>query len=486
MDKFFLILIFVFFVIKDTFAQQQSFETFLKTHLSESFYEKTQLGMSIVDLSDGKQLSGYQENKWFVPASSLKIITSFVAYSILGKNFQYKTHLVYTGNVDKSGILYGNVILIGSGDPTLGSGRWSQKPDMEALLILITEEIKKAGIKEIKGKVLVDSSIFDDDPVSPTWQWNDIANYYGGGAHGFNISENEYHLFFHRDKEIGQKAGLDRIEPYIPGLEMENEVTVGPSGSGDQSYIFTKDSNYDKVVRGSIPYGKNIFKTKGAIPEPAKFMAYRMYDNIKKAGIICSKDAFDQAGSREAVTDTLVSFVSPELSQIIKTANAESINLYCESLLKTMGYLHSGKGRRTTGLEVVNRYFDDLGLKSNDVFLEDGSGLSARNYVSPRFFTTFLYKMVARYGQKEVSDMLPQAGEQGTVKGLLADNPEVQSYVRAKSGSMTGIYSLTGICKTSKGKWVTFCLMLNGSPAKESKQNRKQLEKILLAIHKYY
>jgi D-alanyl-D-alanine carboxypeptidase/D-alanyl-D-alanine-endopeptidase (penicillin-binding protein 4) len=94
--------------------------------------------------------------------------------------------------------------------------------------------------------------------------------------------------------------------------------------------------------------------------------------------------------------------------------------------------------------------------------------------------------MVLLYGQKEVLELLPKAGAEGTVKGLMAENPEVQSSVWAKSGSMAGIYSLTGICKTSKGTWVSFSLILNGSPAKESKQNRKQLEKILTAIHKYY
>lgn len=485
MIKIFPVFLFAFFTSKQIIAQT-GFETFLKTHLNESFYEKTQLGLSITDLSNGKKLVGFQENKWFVPASSLKIITTFVSYGVLGKKYQYKTHLMYTGNIDKSGTLYGDIILQGSGDPTFGSERWPQKPDLEDVLNIIVDEIKKVGIKEIKGKVLVDSSCFDDDPVSPTWQWNDIANYYGGGAQGFNISENEYHLFFHRETGIGQMAKLDRIEPYIPGLTVENEVTVGPTGSGDQSYIFTKESRFDKVVRGTIPYGKNIFKTKGAIPDPALFMAYRMYESITKAGIICPQDQFGKNTQIRQITDTIITFFSPELNFMAKTANAESINLYCESFLKTMGNKKSGKGQRTTGLEVVSQHIDSIGLNSNDVFLEDGSGLSTRNYVSPGFLTSFLHKMVLLYGQKEVLELLPKAGAEGTVKGLLAENPEVQSSVWAKSGSMAGIYSLTGICKTSKGTWVSFSLILNGSPAKESKQNRKQLEKILTAIHKYY
>lgn len=464
---------------------QADFESFLKTALKAPFYERAHLAVSVRDVQTGQILASFQDKKWMVPASSLKVLTTIVAYDILGADFRFETSLYTDGHIDKNGVLHGNVIVKGGGDPTLGSDRISGNPTLDKTLQSMVEAVKNQGIREIKGYIITDESIFADDPLAPSWQWNDIGNYYAGGAWGINIVENEYKIFFQRDKMIGSKADILYIEPNVPDLFLNGHVMVDKAGTGDNAYIFEGPKHYSKTLRGTIPFGKSLFPVKGALPDPPRFLAYRLMEALKKAGIASSdirttKEAFPMDSSK-----LILRLQSPSLLQIIQQANTESINLYCEAILKMIGHHGRAKGSRWEGIQYIKEVLQKDGLNPDYYHIEDGSGLSARNQVPAEFLTSFLQVMMKKHGIETISKLLPLAGKEGTVKAVLTDSP-ASGKVRVKSGSMQGIYTLTGHVHSSKGKHLVFCCMINGSPAKETKENRRHLEIIITAMHNFF
>src|SRR5690606_21806902 len=116
------VLIFIFVSLAHI-NSQSGFEKFLQNHINQPFYEKASLGVAVCDLRSGTYLDGMNAEKWMIPASSLKVITTFTAISVLGKNYQFQTKIMTDGFVDHSGALLGNIYITGGGDPTLGSER---------------------------------------------------------------------------------------------------------------------------------------------------------------------------------------------------------------------------------------------------------------------------------------------------------------------------------------------------------------------------
>jgi D-alanyl-D-alanine carboxypeptidase/D-alanyl-D-alanine-endopeptidase (penicillin-binding protein 4) len=151
--------------------------------------------LTLLDIESKKILASHRPDKVLVPASSLKLLTTLTGIKILGSEFKFKTGLYYSGSIDDQGVLNGDLIIVGGGDPTLGSSSYDGYPNFNALLASIVNAVKNQNINCINGLVIVDESVFDSYPIAPTWQWNDLGNYYASGAWGINVNENQYLLF---------------------------------------------------------------------------------------------------------------------------------------------------------------------------------------------------------------------------------------------------------------------------------------------------
>lgn len=467
-----------------TLNAQSGFAKFLQTHTSDDFYKKADIGIAVCDLNSGTFLGGTSHEKWMIPASSLKVITTFAALDLLGKDYQFETKIVTDGFIDHEGTLLGNIYIIGSGDPSLGSEKMKNTPSLQMILADIVSAIQKAGIKKIDGYIVADPSYFPGDPVAPSWQWNDIGNYYGSGAWGINVLDNTYTLVFDRNKAEGKTPSLLYIEPNIPDFKVTNDLIIGPVGSGDQSVIFSIPGSDKAIVSGSIPAGKSTYKVKGAINHPPLYLAFRLHQALELSNITNKGYKSIEDVEKKEENTLFYTHYSPTLNDIVRTTNHESINMYCEAMLHAIAREKSLSGLRKDGLLMIEKYLDSLGLTSTDIHLEDGSGLSSRNLVSPLFLAQFISKMKVQNGLSRMTDLLPEVGKEGTVASLLKNNP-IRKDIWAKSGSMSSVYSLTGICKTQSGKWVSFSIIINGSPEK-SAVNRSKTEEILISIHKFF
>lgn len=463
-------------------GQNQKMQANIDRILSSGELKHSNITLTVLDIGGDSIEASINPNTMAIPASSLKTLTTLSAVDLLGGDYRYKTTIAYKGVIQPDGTLKGDIHIIGSGDPTLGAGKFDGNDTYEGLLTKIAHFIKSAGITCIEGKVIGDESIYNSFPIAPTWQWNDLGNYYASGAWGINVNENKYTIHFSDRGTVGRRPTLLSHYPTVNNIEFSNEVAVDSAHTGDQAYIFGGPYDYTKRIVGTIPSGTGTFSIKGSIPEPPKFLAYKVVEELKKHGIQANGyDVVFTPGKGLIDKTSIGEFLSPTVAEIVQRANLESNNLYTESLLKTMGHEIRSSGSGQLGISAVRRLLKKLKVAHSCLVMQDGSGLSARNNVCSFLMADFLREYVTKNGFDHTASLLPVGGRTGTVRGLFKQS-SAAGKVWVKSGSMNSVQSYTGIVRTKSGSEKSFSIIVNGFSVKGSTV-RAKLEKVMKEIY---
>ena len=226
--KLYLCLLFLF-LIKFSYSQplkeqNHSVNKALSIIKNDTELKNAGVGFYAIDVNSGEIIAELNPDLALKPASTMKLITTATALEVLGANYKFETQLHYDGKIDTAKkILYGNIYIIGGGDPTLGS-KYFVQTRAKQFLDDWTNAIKRLGIDSITGSIIGDASIYSWDIVPPTWAWEDMGNYFAAGACGLSVYDNFYTLFFRTSHKIGGKSRITKIEPIIPGLTFDNQV----------------------------------------------------------------------------------------------------------------------------------------------------------------------------------------------------------------------------------------------------------------------
>ncbi|KGE15322.1 D-alanyl-D-alanine carboxypeptidase/D-alanyl-D-alanine-endopeptidase [Sphingobacterium deserti] len=376
-------------------------------------------------------------------ASTLKVITSVTALDILGPNYTYKTQLSYTGSIDSLGVLQGDIIVSGTGDPTLGSDRYPQA-NGETLLNKWIYTIKNAGIKAIHGRIIGDDLFYNGNDVPGGWSWNDIGNYYGAGISGLNWRENKFGLNFVAGA-VGQPAKL-RDEIKQGHVTIVNEVTTGTAGSGDNVYAYSSPYSTLIYLRGT--YGKDLNKKiEASMPDPALHLASELLQALNDQDILVdsiattSKRMMNQGERLTSSKTALDTHTSPPLKEIVHWFNQKSINLYGEALLKSFGQLSGNKSDTQQAAKLLAKYWEQkLKISSSELHIEDGSGLSPQNRVTTMAIAKIMHYAKGRPWFNDFRKSLPN------INGMTM-----------KSGTIGGVLGYTGYQEAA----FTFSLLIN-------------------------
>ncbi len=438
-----------------------------------------QVALSVRSIETGELVHHHNGDVLLIPASSLKVITTFTTLSAFGEDFKYRTTLGYRGDILSDGTLDGDLIIIGSGDPSLASPD-EEVLSLEDLLKDISRVLKSSGISCIAGGIVVDDSIYDSEGIHHTWPWDDLTNYYASGAYGFNFRENYYDVKFRSSSTPGELTEIVSISPDIGLSSLENRVVSGAKGSGDNAYIYGDPYGYDRYVKGSIPPGRSSFKIYGAIPNPARTFAELLSHHLRTQEI--KVDGAAVIGLEEPYI--LTAYQSPELGQLVKRANFESNNLYCEAFLKKIGARDKTSGVDfEDGVEAVYKYLDHIGVGQSGLTMMDGSGLSLKNRISTNFFTRFLATIANRESVNHITQYLPRTGQKDTtLERFMTDNASY-GHVWLKSGSLGGVLSYTGVIETQSGNWMSISLISNGHTVGNSRI-RKHFAQIIDEVYR--
>lgn len=436
-------------------------------------------GFCLLDPKSGKVISEYGSEKSLVPASSMKVITTISALNLIGENYRYTTAIEYDGVISKDSILTGNLYVRGSGDPTLGYDRLDSTLRFDSLFSVWAITLKNKGIKEITGNIIADASAFEDYATPGSWNWDDIGQYYGAGPYGLNVFENSYTLYY---SSTSSTSKVDSIYPDIEGLTIWNDVKVG--GAGDEAYIYGAPDNYYRYVVGTIPANRKAYPVEGSMPDPPLFLALELKKALADAGIKVQKQATTvYAMKREKlpvnnVRKLLFQYTSPPLSEIVFHTNQKSNNLYAETLLKTAGKVILNDGSRASGVKVVENYWKGRGIDLVGFNMEDGSGLSRLNVITPKQMCVILNYELSQPGFSTFKNSLPIAGQTGTLKTIAA-NTSAAGKIIAKSGSMYKVRSYSGYVKTKNGDLLPFCVIINNYTC-GSAEIKSKLEKLMV------
>jgi len=475
----FLFLLLLLFPI--SIFSQSKIQPALEAFLSDSELQNASVSITVVDVNSGSTIASFDSDRSLIPASSLKTVTTATALSVLGADYRYKTELQYSGNIDAAGTLKGDLYIKGYGDPTLGTEWLDQADDMPTVLAKFIAAIQAAGIKKIEGHVIGDGSFFPTSPVASTWQWEDMGNYYGAGAFGLNLHENWYWLDFQQNMKLDSTPKVKVVRPEVPVVFIENLVTSAPRGTGDNAYIYGAPFRHHVTIRGTIPVGTGTFTIKGSVPDAALFAAHQVTEQLKSAGIeVAGLPRSIFTATNEKARQTFYTHNSPELRDIVWEANHESVNLYCEVMLKTIGLKLKNNSDYDVAVDAIKEYWEAKGLATEGMRLRDGSGLSSRTNVSSRQMAGILRMIANDNSIFPTFNASLSTGAEGTLKGMFKGT-RAFSNIRAKSGSMTGVRSYSGYAKSAKGQLLSFSIIANNFTCKSSLM-RKKMEKLMASF----
>ncbi len=405
-------------------------------------------GFVVYDPKTKKVISSYNENTPLVPASTTKLLTTETALNLLGENFRWNTQLEHSGEIDAEGNLNGNLYIVGSGDPSLGTGK-AGASTYGSISQDFLFALQNKGIKKVNGNIYVQTAIFKENkmPVLPeNIIWLEHQNYYLPVGTTVNINPANEKLIVKKTNPFDQTTKrYFYVSPYI------NKMVYAEKYDGGALTTKLADAPFSLA---------NSFRT-----------------TLVKSGIAVSGkvEAKMTDGEPEA-RNFITTYKSPTLGDIVYDTNQRSDNALAEALLRMVGFQKKGDQTVDSGKAVVMKHLADSGFDLNGLNYQDGSGLSRNNTVTPIAQVKYLTNLMNEKYYKTYFDSLPVAGQTGTLKKSFQGNGFGQVY--AKTGTLNKVKTLAGYIKTNTGRTLVFSLMVNNY-AGSVDQVKNRMEKIL-------
>ena len=411
-------------------------------------------GIVVHSLDRNERLFELQPRALLVPASVAKIAAVATAAEAVGWDYQFETTLRATGSV-ADGILAGDLLVVGSGDPTIG-GRAGE--DLSSWVAAL----KAAGIRRIDGRIIGDDDAVEEPRPQLAWAWDDLGYATGAIFGALNYAENRMTVTVTPGQAAGTAASL-QVDPLAGTRPLANRTLTGAPGSAQLLWPEQRPGEPFLTIAGSIPVGAAPARLTVAVGNPTLWFANALRARLQAQGIEVTGDAFDvddvlPAPDRSRA-QTLVTHRSKPLRDIVQPLMKESINLYAEAVMR----LNAARGSLPTNdaaLDGFGKRLEAWGVPSSSQQLVDGSGLSRRDTVSAEAVLVILQRMHDPSGTSAFVTALPVAGVDGTLSGRMR-NTVAAGNVRAKTGTMSNIRSMAGYVKTRDGETLAFVAMVN-------------------------
>lgn len=439
---------------------------------NNNLLKNANVGVLVKDLNSNAIIYEQNAQNSLIPASTTKLITTATALEMLGADFRFETSLEVDAPV-KNGVLEGNLIIRGAGDPTLGSAKMGDKDFLDKWV----EAIKKQGIARINGSVVANTAVFDNQVVNPKWIWEDMGNYYSPGIHGLSYMDNTFRMVL-SSGAVGSATKVVRTEPEIGGMSIVNYVVAG-NINYDNAYFYAEPFSNIRTVRGEIPANRREFVVKGDIPNPALLLSQHFTAALIRGGIVVDGLPLVEDADRTRKTKIYSHYSVPLIDMIAET-NVKSNNHYAEYLFKYLGVSNNSSSTNKAAIRTIKNFWKQKGLSVDQLFQNDGSGLSPGNAVSAQFFVELLsYMRLHSKYKDQFYKTLAVSGVSGTLSSFLYKTP-LLGKVYAKSGTLERVKSYAGYIHSGKGTYV-FCVLVN-NPNGSSSSVQMQIEKFLLEL----
>jgi len=414
--------------------------------LQNKILEKVSVGIQVVFQDSGEVVYQSGATQLLNPASNTKLITSAVALSQLKPEYTFKT-AIYTDKL-ANGVAQ-NIYIKGFGDPDLSS---------ENLWIMV-KDLLNEGVQTVEGDIIADDSFFDNQVIVKGWE--DFTSPASVGVSALSVNENTIKLFI----KPGPKPGLPPLvsaDPPLSYLRMTNRALT-LAGRGGISTIYNQDNGDGEViVSGGISRKSKALYSEIQVGDPALYTIAVFKEILGNLGIKVQGTL--KKGTLPSKARLLVLHQSQPLSVLLNNSNKISDNFAAEQILKTLGAeLKGAPGSTEKGIEVIREFLkEEVGIPPDSYVLENGSGLSRENRVSPEQIVKLLRYMYNNFEvRSEYLASLAVAGVDGTMKRRLRDT-FAERRLRVKTGALKGVSCLSGYAFTRDNEVLTFSMMING------------------------
>jgi serine-type D-Ala-D-Ala carboxypeptidase/endopeptidase (penicillin-binding protein 4) len=452
-------------------------------------------GMLVEDADSGEVLYSLNADRYLLPASNAKLFTAALTLATLGSDYCFHTTVESHSHADSEGLLQGDLVLVGRGDPNLSNRifPFGKKTERDGPPEKIMEELADAvvarGVKKISGDVIGDDSYFAGGTYPSGWAIDDMLWSYGVPVSALEVNDGIFFLELHAGEIAGAPATYT-VAPSTNIYQIRNEVVTGAKGSPQKLSVSREPGSTLIIVSGSMPVGAQPHSMGIAIDRPAEFAAALLKNLLEERGVVVEgrararhtgdDGAWYKTDGNSANPSTRVDVttgstaplaviglpyvfaehVSPPLSDALRVMAKISQNLHAEMFLRTAARQKTGDPSADAALQFEQDFRVSIGLKEDDVVMSDASGLSRKDMVSPQSEVSLLRWVTEQPWAATFRSVLPAAGEDGTLMDRMKKTPAAGN-VWAKTGSLTHVDSLAGYATSTHGAHLVFSFIVN-------------------------
>lgn len=448
-------------------------------------------GITVQSLETGQYIFRHNDTRSFIPASNQKLFTTAMALSTLGPDFTYTTELVTDGRISDR-TLRGDLIIRGAGDPTLGSPNLSSDNSILATFEAWADSLERMGVSKVIGDIIGDDTYFTSQRYPHGWAIEDIPYYFAMQTSGLSFAENMVNVRAWPAAKIGAPPRYT-LSPETEYVDISNHattkqdsITIKLRKGADSTVVIgtttldiTRDQGKNVIaITGEIPRSGDTVRERISVENPTLFAAEMFREVLEERGIEVRGKTLSARDLRKKIpylkTRVLAYYTSPRLDQIVAQINKRSNNHFAEQVYLTVAKERKGVGNWEKAEEAMKEFAASIGVDPQKMSAYDGSGLSRMDLVSPVQIVTLLRHMYQR--KNLFSALYPSLsimGVDGTLSTRLRDT-RAEGNVRAKTGFLTGIRTVSGYLTSADGEMLAFSILANNYTTPVSLVNNLQ------------